>query len=327
MNCRRRLVVALLSGAIAAVPLLSEAQSFPAPRKQIRIVVPFPPGGQADFQARIVAPKLAEALGVTVVVDNKPGASSIIGVQEVARAEPDGYTLLYTIASPMVVNPHVFAKLPYDALRDFAPVTLTAITAQALVAHVSVPARNVRELVAYAKANPGKLNFGSYGLGTSSHLYGEMFKASAGIDIVHIPYKGAGDATKDLVAGRVELGFMALTAALPHMQAGSLKVLGIVGEKRISSMPEAPTFLEQGVTGLEVTGWLGMFAPAKVPAPVVERLNAEMVRILRQPDIVERFRTGGSDAGGSTPLEFAALVRRDHAKWGEVVRRLGISLD
>src|SRR5258705_7496135 len=229
MRPHRLMFAALASSAIAAMPLLSAAQSFPVPGRQVRIVVPFPPGGQADFQARLIAPKLSAALGVPVVVDNRAGASSIIGVQEVAKAAPDGHTLLYTIASPIVVNPHLFAKLPYDPLRDLTPITLTAVSAQLLVAHASLPANDIKELVAYAKANPGKLNFGSYGPGTSSHLYGEMFKASAGIDIVHVPYKGAADATKDLVAGRCVVMFMTLTAPLPFVRQGTLKVLGVVG--------------------------------------------------------------------------------------------------
>lgn len=327
MLSRRQFLVALGACTFALLPEVGTAQSFPQPRKQIRVVVPFPAGGQADFQARLIAPKLATALGVPVIVDNKPGASSIIGVQDVARAAPDGYTLLYTIASPMVANPHMFAKLPYDALRDFTPLTLTAVTAQVLVAHASVPAKNIKELVAYAKANPGKLNFGSYGLGSSSHLYGELLKSNAGINMLHVPYKGASDATKDLIAGRVELVFMALTAALSHIQAGNLKVLGVVGDKRIPSMPEAPTIAEQGVPGLELAGWLGIFAPANTPAPVLERLNSEIVKVLRQPDIVERFLQGGSEAAGTSPKEFDALVRNDYARWGEVIRRFGIKLD
>lgn len=324
---RRGILAVIAFGALATAPLPTWPDSFPAPGKTVRLVVPFPPGGQADLQARLLAPRLSAALGVPVVVDNRPGASAIIGVQEVARAAPDGQVLLYTIASPIVVNPHLFAKLPYDAVRDLAPITLTAVTAQALVAHASVPARNVTELVAYAKAHPGRLNFGSYGAGTSSHLYGEMLKTATGIDIVHVPYKGAADATKDLVAGRIQLAFMALTAPLPYLKAGTLKVLGIVGEKRIASMPDVPTLVEQGVAGLEPTGWLGVFAPAATPQPTLDRLNAELVKIVQEPDIVERFRQGGSDAVGATTQEFAALVLRDYARWREVVRRLGFTLD
>jgi tripartite-type tricarboxylate transporter receptor subunit TctC len=321
----RRLMLAALASSVIAVPLLCAAQSFPVPGRQVRIVVPFPAGGQADFQARLVAPRLSAALGVPVIVDNRPGASSIIGVQEVARAAPDGHTLLYTIASPIVVNPHLFAKLPYDPLRDLTPITLTALAAQVLVAHVSVRANSVSELVAYAKANPGKLNFGSYGPGTSSHLYGEMLKASAGIDIVHVPYKGAADATKDLVAGRIDLMFMAPTAPLPYVRQRNLKVLGVVGDKRSSSFPNVPSIAEQGFQGLELTGWLGIFAPAGTPASTVDRLDSELAKILREPDLVERFRQGGSDATSTTPAAFAALVQEDYEKWGEVVRRLGVT--
>jgi tripartite-type tricarboxylate transporter receptor subunit TctC len=327
MNSRRQTLAALASSAIAAYPWPAFARSFPARHRQVRMIVPLPPGGQADFQARLIAPRLAAALGVPVVVDNRPGASSIIGLQEVVRAVPDGHTLLYTIASPIVVNPHLFAKLPYDPLRDLVPITLTAVTAQALIAHASVPVSNVRDLVVYAKANPGELNFGSYGLGTSSHMYGEMLKASAGIDIVHVPYKGAGDVLKDLVAGRVQLVFMALTSALAHIQSGNLKVLGVVGDKRITAMPEVRTFLEQGISGLELVGWLGMFAPAGTPAAIVLRLNADVAGILRQPEIVERFRQAGSDARGMSVRQFSDLIRSDYDRWGVVVRRLRIRLD
>jgi len=325
MHSRRLILAALASSVIAAVPLLCPAQSFPVQGRQVRMVVPFPAGGQADFQARLVAPRLSRALGIPVVVDNRPGASSIIGVQEVARAAPDGYTLLYTIASPIVVNPHLFPKLSYDPLRDLTPVTLTALAAQVLVAHGAVPANNVSELVAYAKAHPGKLNFGSYGPGTSSHLYGEMLKAGAGIDIVHVPYKGAADATKDLVAGRIDLMFMAPTAPLPYVRQGDLKVLAVVGDKRSSSLPDVQSLAEQGIQGLELTGWLGIFAPARTAASTVDRINSEMAKILREPEIVERFRQGGADATSSTPAAFAALVQDDYVKWGEVVRRLGVT--
>jgi len=326
--CSRRLILAaLVSSVIAATSIPCTAQSFPVPGKQVRIVVPFSTGGQADFQARLVAPKLSVALGVPVIVDNKPGASSIIGVQEVTRAAPNGHTLLYTIASPIVVNPHLFSQLPYDPLHDLIPVKLMAVAAQVLVAHVSVPANNVGELVAYAKAHPGKLNFGSYGQGTSSHLYGEILKSSAGIDIIHVPYKGAGDAINDLVAGRIDLMFMALTAPLPYVRQGTLKLLGVVGDKRSSSTPEVPSFGEQGIHGLELPGWLGVFAPAGTPPPVVNRLESELTRILRDPEIVERFRQGGSEAASSAPAAFAALIRDDYQKWGEVVRRLGIALN
>ena len=325
MHSRHLKLAAFVFSAIAAASLQCIAQSFPVPSRPVRIIVPFPPGGQADFQARLIAPELSPALGVPVIVDNRPGASSIIGVQEVARAAPNGHTLLYTIASPIVVNPHVFAQLLYDSLRDLTPITLTAVAAQVLVVRTSLPAANIKELVAYAKSNPGKLNFSSYGPGTSSHLYGEMLKASAGIDIVHVPYKGAADATKDLVAGRIDLMFMAPTAPLPYVQRGDLKVLGVVGDRRISSMPDVPTIVEQGFRGLELTGWLGMFAPAGTPAPIVDRLNSELTTILRRPEIVERFRDGGSDVTTTTPREFAELIRNDYRRWAEIIRRLGIT--
>lgn len=322
---RAAIILALVSSGIAATSILCTAQSFPVSGRPVRIVVPFPTGGQADFQARLVAPRLSAALGVPVIVDNKPGASSIIGVQEVTRAAPDGHTLLYTIASPIVINPHLFSHLPYDPLHDLIPVKLMAVAAQVLVANASVPASNVSELIAYAKAHPGKLNFGSYGQGTSSHLYGEILRSSAGIDIVHVPYKGAGDAINDLLAGRIDLMFMGLTAPLPHVRQGTLKLLGVVGDKRSSSAPDVPSFEEQGIHGLELRGWLGVFAPAGTPAPVVNRLESELATILHDPEIVDRFRQGGSEAASGASVAFAAVVRDDYQKWGEVVRRLGIA--
>lgn len=326
--CEIRLfAVALACIVWVAVAVPCGAQSFPESGKPVRMVVPFPPGGQADFQARLIAPRLSAALGVPVVVENRAGASSIIGVQEVTKAAPDGHTLLYTIASPIVVNPHLFPRLPYDPLHDLVPVKLTAIAAQVLVANVAVPASDASQLVAYAKAHPGKLNFGSYGQGTSSHLYGEILKSSAGIDLVHVPYKGAGDAIKDLVAGRIDLMFMALTAPQSFVRQGTLKLLGVVGEKRSSSMPDVPTFAEQGIHGLELSGWLGVFAPAGTPAPVVSRLESELAGILRDAEVIERFREGGSEARSGASVPFATLVRDDYRKWGEVVRRLGIVMN
>lgn len=312
---------------LALVPLACAGQPFGALARPVRLVVPFPTGGQADFQARLVAPRLSSVLGVPVIVDNKPGASSIIGVQEVTRAAPDGHTLLYTIASPIVLNPHLFARLPYDPLHDLVPVKLMAVAAQVLVARASLRADNVRELVAYAKAHPGKLNFGSYGRGTSSHLYGEILKASAGIDIVHVPYKGAGDAISDLVAGRLDLMFMAPTAASPHVRQGTLKWLGVVGTARSPSVPDVPSFAEQGIKGFEMAGWLGVFAPARTPAAVVRRLESELARILRDPEVIERFRQAGSEAAASAPESFAALIDDDYRKWGEVVRGLGVTVN
>ena len=316
-----------LSSAAQAKDHSAATEQFPQPRRQIRLVVPFPAGGQTDFQARLIATRLSAALATTVVVENKPGGSSIIGVEEVARAKADGYTLLYTIASPMVVNPHMFAKLPYEALRDFTPVALTALTAQVLVAHASTPARDVKELIAFATTRPGTLNYGSYGQGSSSHVYAQLLKINAGIDMVHVPYKGAADVIRDLVTGRIDLAFMALSAAQPHIHSGSLKILGVVGGKRLAGVPYVPTMAEQGIAGLELAGWLGIFAPVGTPTLVVEKLNKEIGKVLRAPDIAERFRRGGSEATAISTKEFMALVRADYARWGELIRRHDIRLD
>jgi tripartite-type tricarboxylate transporter receptor subunit TctC len=324
---RRFALWVLLVAPLPWVPAIAAAQPYPLPGKQIHLIVAFPAGGQTDLQARLIAPKLSAALGIPVIVQNKPGGSSIIGVHHVARANPDGYTLLYTIASPIVVNPHVFANLPYNALHDLAPVCLTATTAQVLVAHSSVPAMGMKELIAYAKSKPGQLNFGSYGVGSSSHLYGQMLQSSAGISLTHVPYKGASDVIKDLIVGRIQLAFMALTAAQAHVQSGSLKILGAVGGQRQPSLPNVPTLAEQGVAGLEQTGWLGIFAPVNTPTPVVERLSFEIGKILQMPEIVERFRYGGAEAMGTSPAVFKRLVHDDYARWGEVVRQKGLGLD
>jgi tripartite-type tricarboxylate transporter receptor subunit TctC len=312
---------------LAAVRPDAGAQEFPAPGKPIRIVVPFPAGGPNDIEARQIAPRLAQALGVPVIVDNKPGASTIIGAQEVARAAPDGHTLLYTSSVTHTQVPHLFLKLPFDPFRDFTPITQTATTWQVLVANPSLPARDMRELVAYAQANPGKLSYGSVGPGSITHLTGELLKIQTGIDIVHVPYKGAADALKDLLAGHIQLMFVAPSPIVANVKAGKLKALGVAGSNRIGALPDVATAGEQGISGLAIPAPFGIFGPANLPAGTVQRLNAELVKIVRSPEIRVRFAEDGTEASGTSPQEFAAIIRELYERWGELIRQLGLKLD
>ena len=314
--------------ALLAFCTVACAQGFPQAGKSIRIVVPTPPGGTTDIQARLIGPKLGEALGgLPVLVDNKPGASTIIGAQDVARAAPDGYTLLYTFSVTHTQAPHLFTNIPYDALRDFTPVTLVAHAANILVVHESVPATNVRELVAYAKANPGMLNFASFSPGSSSHLQGELLKMEAQIDIHHVPYKGSGDALKDLLAGRVQLMFDGPATAIANARTGRVRMLGVIGAKRLPGASEVPTMAEAGFPGVGGIGYLGVFAPAGLPPQTLQRLNAELVKIVRSPEVSESLIRGGTEPAGSSPEEFAATVRELYDTWGRVIRQLALKLD
>jgi len=303
------------------------AQGFPVAGKSIRIVVPTPPGGTTDLQARLIAPKLGEALGVPVVVDNKPGASTIIGAQEVARAAPDGYTLLYTFSVTHTQAPHLFSKITYDPFRDFTPISQVARSGNILVVHESVPATNLRDLIAYAKANPGKLNFASFSPGSTSHLMGELLKMQAQIDIVHVPYKGSGDAIKDLLSGRVQLMFDGPTTAISNAATGRVKLLAIAGPNRLPGAPGVSTMAEQGFPEITVDGYLGFFGPGNLPPAILQRLNAEIVKIVRMPDIMENLTRGGTEPTGTSAQEFAAIVRGLHESWGRVIRQLGLKLD
>jgi len=305
-------------------PLAALAQGFPAPGKVVRIVIGFPPGGGTDIQARQVAPKFAEALGVPVVVDNKPGASTMIAAQEVARAAPDGYTLLYTFSGTMAQNPHTLASVPYDPFRDFTPISNGARGPLVLVAWAGAPFSNVQELVAYAKANPGKLNYASFGTGTSSHIDGELLARNAGIEMVHVPYKGAADAFKDLFSGRVQIMFDAATTGIANAKSGKMKMLGVVAESRVSMLPEVPTITEQGVPGIDIMGWLGFFGPAGMKPEVVHALNAALVKALRSPEVMEGFLNGGYEATPSSPEELGASMKDSYERWGKVVKQLGL---
>jgi tripartite-type tricarboxylate transporter receptor subunit TctC len=302
----------------------AHAQVFPQPGKPIRVLIGFAAGGGTDIQARIVAPKLAEALGTNIVVENKPGAGTSIAAAEVARAAPDGYTLLYSFNGAFAQVPFTLAGgVPYDPVKDFTPISLGASGSQILVLHTSIPATNVQELLTWAKANPGQLNIASFGTGTSSHLFAEMFMRQSGVQMVHVPYKGTGDAVKDLLSGRVQIMFDAGTSAIANTATGKLRMIGVVGEKRSPFTPNVPTLTEQGIRGIDLVGWLGWFGPAKMPPEVTARLNAALVKALADPAVKAAIEKGGYESVSSTPEQLGAMVRRDIDRWGKIIQDIG----
>jgi tripartite-type tricarboxylate transporter receptor subunit TctC len=313
---------ALLLGANAGFA----AQPAAYPTKPIRMIVAVPSGGPADTLARLVAPKLTESLGQTVVVDNRPGANGIIAYELTARAAPDGYTFT-AVAAGVVINASLYGKIPYDPLRDFAPITLGITVPNILVVHPSVAAASVRELVALAKAKPGTLAFASAGNGTSGHLALELFRMQAGIDVMHVPYKGGGPALAEVLAGQVQALFSIALAATPQIRAGKVRALAITSAKRSPVAPELPTVAESGLPGFEVIGWFGWLAPAATPRPIVERLNREIVHALALPDVHERLLSQSTEPVGNTPREFAAFMKAEHAKWAKVIRAAKIRVE
>ncbi|MFN0164647.1 MAG: Bug family tripartite tricarboxylate transporter substrate binding protein [Burkholderiales bacterium] len=301
------------------------AQIFPQPGKPIRIVVPFAPGGQTDIQARAIAQKMGATLGASVIVENKPGGSTVIGAREVQKAAPDGHTLLYTIATH-VQTPHLFKVPPWNVFKDFTPITPGARSNTILTAHVSAPFNNVNELVAYAKANPGKLNYASFGAGSTSHLNGEMFARLAGINIVHVPYKGSGDAMKDHLSGVVQLFFDGPTTAISNAKSGRVKLIATASETRSTGFADLPTMREQGYD-VGLWGYLWFWGPAGMPPTLVETVYRHLAFAIKHPDIVKLFAEGGSEASGITPAEMAKEVRRLDERWGAIIREVGVKLD
>ena len=301
------------------------AQPFPQPGKPIRIVVPFPPGGQTDIQARAIAQKMGATLRNTVIVENKPGGSTVIGAREVQNAPADGHTLLYTIATHVQI-PHLYKVPPWNVFKDFTPITAGARSATVLTAHVSVPFNDVKGLVAYAKANPGKLNFASFSPGSSSHLNGELFKRLAGIDLVHVPYKGSGDAMKDHLSGIVQLFFDGPTTAMSNTRSGRVKMLAAAAETRYQAIPDLPTMREQGYD-VGLWGYLWFWGPAGMSPKLVDAIYQHLAFAIKHPDTVKLFADGGSEASGMPPAEMAKEVKRLDAGWGAVIREVGVKLD
>ncbi|HSI57790.1 MAG TPA: tripartite tricarboxylate transporter substrate binding protein [Ideonella sp.] len=314
----------LLCAALAAgASFHAAATDFPARGKTIRLVVGLPAGGPSDAQARVVAAELQKELGSTVVVDNKPGASMMLASLDVARAAPDGYTLLYTPSSAMAQVPHTLASVQFDPFKDFTPISVGGLGPLVLVVHKSLAINSVKELVAYAKAHPGKLNYASFGTGTSSHLYGLMFAKQAGIDIVHIPYKGSNDVAKDFISSQVQMQFATAPSALGLVKAGAGHIIGLAAPKRTELLPGLATMAEQGITGVDIESWIGFFGPANMPPEVVSRLNAALVKVLALPQVKEEFRRGAWEAMGSTPAEFAGALRTSYDQWGKLVAQVG----
>ena len=304
-----------------------EAQAQPYPSKPIRFVVPYPAGGPLDTVARLLGQKVSESTKQPVIVDNKPGAGGNIGADAVAKAPADGYTILMGAVATHAINPTLYASMPYDAIKDFTPVTQIASTPNVLVVNPSVPASNVREFIAYAKANPGKLNFGSGSTGSAGHLAGELFKTMAGIDMTHVPYKGAAPAMNDLIGGQIQLMFDNLASSLAQVRAGKVKALAVTTAKRSALAPELPTIAESGLPGFDINTWFGIFVPAGTPREVVERLHAEFTKALAAPDIREKMLNLGAEPVGSTPEEFAAYIRSEADKYARVIKASGARAD
>lgn len=316
---------ALLLSALALFAAMAQpaAAQNGYPARPIRIIVPSAPGGGTDYTARTIAQKLTEAVGQTVIVENRPGAAGNIGVEIASKASPDGYTLVMPITS-FAMNPHLYKKLPFDTVNDFAPITLAAVAPLYLVISPSVPAKNVSELITLAKSKPGQLNYANSGNGTSAHLAGELFKKMAGVDLVSIAYKGGGPAVLDLVAGRVQMYFSTVPAALAQVQAGKLRGLAVTSAKRVNLMPDVPTVAESGLPGYEIVGWFGLFAPAGTPKPVIAKLNRELNQVLRAPETQKRFESEGLVPGGGTPEELVKFLRSEIAKWGALIKQIGL---
>lgn len=318
--------VALVAGvALATVSTLSAAQAWPA--KPIKYVVPFAAGGTTDILARTISEKLSIALGVPVVVENKPGAGGGLGAAEVAKAPPDGYTIMGGTISTHAINATLYKNLPYDPVKDFAAVTLIARVPNMLVINNDIPAKDVPELIALMKANPGKWSFASSGNGTSQHLSGELFKGMAGVDMQHIPYKGSPPALTDVMGGQVSMTFDNITTAWPLAKGGKLRALAVTTAKRSPISPDVPTLSEAGLAGYEIGSWQGVFAPAGTPPDVVKRLNAEIVKIINSPDVQKKLLELGAEPVANSPEEFSALVRTEVVKWGDVVKKSGAKVD
>jgi len=312
-----------LAATLAALTPQAAAAADAYPAKPIRFVVAIPPGGGTDISARSIAHKLAERFAQQVVVDNRPGAGGNIGTDIVAKSAPDGYTILMGSAGPLAINASLFAKMPFDPIKDLAPVTLAASTPNVLVVHPSLPARTVKELIALARARPGEINFASSGHGTPAHLAGELFNSMAGVKLVHVPYKGAAPALADLLGGQVQIMFSTMPPALPHVKDGKLRALAVTSRKRSPAAPDLPTLDEAALAGFEAITWHGVVVPAGTPTTVIALLNREIVAILHLPEVVERLSGQGAEALGSTPEEFAAYIGSESVKWAKVVRESG----
>ena len=326
MNIRITLLALLGFNALAAFfAVAGAADAYPT--KPVRLIVPFPPGSATDAAARLVVAKLSDALGQSVVVDNRSGASGNIGVELGARAVPDGYTLSLGTTSTHAVGPATNTRLAYDPVKDFAPISLLGSSPYVLAVHPTVNANNVRDLIALAKTKPGELRYASAGNTSLAHLAGELFSTMAGVKLSHIPYKSSALSVVDLLAGRIEIQFGSISPALPHIRSNRLKALAVTGATRLGALPDTPTVIESGLRGYEVTLWFGVLAPARTPAPIIARLNREMVSVLGSMDMKEGLLAQGVQAGAGTPAAFANLIQRELEKWRGVAKTAGIEGD
>jgi tripartite-type tricarboxylate transporter receptor subunit TctC len=323
----RRLLQAVLLAIMICVAWVPPAAAQPYPGKPIKLIVPFPVGGVADVYARIIANRLGDTWGQPVVVENRTGAGGNIAADVVAKSAPDGYTLVMGTLGTHAVNVTLFARMPYDAVRDFSPIVLVLETESLLVVHPSVPAHNLAELIAYARARPGMLSYASAGMGTAGHLAGELFKNLARVDMVHVPYKGNVPAITDLLAGQVSLMFATMPTVLPQVKAGRLRALATIGTVRAAATPELPTVAEAALPGFEVTNWIGLFAPAHTPPEIVQRLHDEVSRIMQSPEVQARLLAEGARYAPNTPEQFGAFVKAEIAKWAPIVRASGARVE
>ena len=313
--------------ALFSIPAIPAAQAQIYPAKAIRFVVPFPAGGPLDISARAIGQKLTEVWKQPVIIDNRPGAGGNIGADNVAKSAPDGYTILMGAVSTHAINPSLYSKMPYDAIRDFAPITLVTTVPNVLVVHPSVPAKHVRELIALAKSRPGQLNFASGSTGSTGHLAGELFKTMAKVDMVHVPYKGAAPAVTDLIAGHVSIMFDNLASALPQIKGGRTRALAVTTLSRSTMIPDLPTIDESGLKGFDLSTWFGIFAPAGVPSTILSALHLEITRALGAADLRNRLASIGAQPTPNTPEAFAAFIKAEHAKYAKVIKVSGALVD
>lgn len=321
-------ILACAALGVTALPVFLAAPAYAQnyPQKALRIVVPFPAGGTTDILARAIGQKLTEQWKQQVIIDNRPGAGANIGAEVAAKSPPDGYTL-FGISTIHAINPSLYSKLAYDPVRDFSPITNVAATSQILSVHPSLPVKTVKEFIVYVKARPGQLNYSSAGNGSQPHLTGELFKTMTGVDIVHVPYKGAPPAMVDLLAGQVALTFATAPSAVPHVRSGKLRALGVSTATRIKALPDVPTIAEAGVAGFEAAGWNGLVAPANTPAAIIERLHGAIVKIVEEPAMTKYLADQGADPWTMTPAQYADYIKSEVAKWAKVVKVSGAKID
>jgi tripartite-type tricarboxylate transporter receptor subunit TctC len=326
VKCAGVLLICVCGGT-SLVPPAGHAQVQGYPSRPLRIVMPFPAGGPTDILGRLLGQKLTEAWGQNVIIDNRPGGGGMIGANAAAKSPPDGYTLFLGGITTLVLAPFLQKNIQYDPLRDFLPVTQTTLSPIMLMTHPSLPVRSVKEFIAFAKARPGQIDYASSGPGGTGHLAGELFQRVTGTKLVHVPYRGAPPALTDLVAGQVQVMFGTMLASVPQVRAGRLRAIAVTGPRRSIAVPDVPTFAEAGLPGYDASSWNGILLPAGTPQTIVARLNAELVRILHTPNVLDRLAGDGPIAVGNTPEEFTSYIKAEQAKWGKVVRAIGIRIE